>query len=593
LYYFTKLFTKLKKIKMKNIFLYLFAFCLLFTACKKEIDETTITDVPGPTTTTTESITFLVQNTQKQPLADATVFIDGKAFKTDANGNVGIKDLVVEANGKAASAQKAGYFTGYQRVLKDSKSLTITMAPKKDCFSFENSDGITTKITSFIGTGLTIPTNAFEKNDGTPYSGTVTICYMRVKKDTTFFNDLVASSFSTAVSTGKPYRVSPFGAFMIEATDNNGAYLKLKTGKKISTKLRAYDPFYSLYPDESPALYLDSDNGNVWKEEGKMTKQNNGIEYTFDVIKVNTLWTSSSDIDIILLEGKLMDKDNKPLKNYTLSTQNNETGKIYYSSSTDDGSFSAFAIAGKASTISVFCGGVSSSNTSILQTVNIPAKTKNETIGDIVVGGVTIIKGKVVDCNNNPVTSGTIGIKETFDNIKIEADGTFRYNVTCENTNGNTITVTSFANGLASADKIITIDAGKITDVGNFVLCNSTAKSQIFIQYDSKKYYFDQDVTLFNDPSYIDLTSQKVDADGYRIVSISIDKPIVLNQPKKLNQLLMVGQDQAAGSIKEWIDCDDCFTATIIKYSTTEVQGTLTGTNKDGKSVTGTFYYKK
>jgi hypothetical protein len=473
--------------------------------------------------------------------------------------------------------------------------LTITMAPKKDCFSFENSDGFETNVPEFLKPEFSIPANAFEKNDGTPYTGTVTICYIRVKKDTTFFNDLVASSFSTALTTGKPYRISPFGAFMIEATDNNGAYLKLKMGKKINTTIEYYDPFYSLYPDETPALFLDRDNGNTWKEEGKMTKEKNSIEYVFDITKVNTMWTSGSDIDIVLLSGILVDKEGKPLKDYSLIVKNDETGKNYYANSSDDGKFGAFVIAGKTSTISVYCGNtvVFGVSNSLLKTVSIPAKTKNEDIGNLVVENITAIKGKVVDCNNNPVTSGTVTIAETFDNVKIESDGTFRYYMTCEDIKGNKMTITPYANGMTGANKIITIDPDKITDIGALSVCNTTPKSSIFIKFDGKDYYFDENFNWHKGIGNDNLSADKLDGNGYRIAAISFYKPIVINQPQKMAQLLMQGQEQAAGSFEEWIDCQDCLSVTISTYSATEVQGTISGTTPDGKAVTGNFYYKK
>ncbi len=575
---------------MKKIITYFAAIVLLFSACKKEIDETNITETIEQGTTT-ESITFLVQDIDKKPIANANVLIDGKTFQSDANGNVGIKDLVVTKDGLAASAQKTGYFTGYQRVIQGKNDVKITLAKKKTCISFPNSNGYDKSIVNTFDNIKILP-NAFEKNDGTPYTGNVNLCYERVKRDTVFYDALVSPDYLVSLATGKPYRTWTFGAIMIETLGDNGEVLRLKQGQKISLLMIILSPFYDLYPNEVTALYLDTAT-NTWKEEGKMIKTNSA-QYQLNITRTNTLWTGKEGVDLVVLDGKVVDKDNVPVEGLDFTFVNNSSQKKSYAHSNKDGLFRGYGIAGENITVKVFVSPKDGSLAKLVKTFSIAAKTQNTNIGNIVIDSLTIIKGKVVDCVGNNVTSGFVNFKETLTKIPLNSDGTFRYYADFDKILGNQITITPVGNGIVGNAQVLNFNYDKINDLGAISPCVTTnQKSYILINYNNKDYFVDENAKFETTATSNRIVAEKLDNNGYKLCVIQLKKPTTLNQNVPLKQIIMMGQDQGAGSIETWIDCSNCLGATITLDTATEIKGTISGTDKDGKAVTGSFYFKK
>ena len=574
---------------MKNAIIYFTAIILLFSACKKEIDETTISqtieqgDKKG-------ADPLLVQDINNNPIANADVLIDGKIFKSDANGRVGIQDLVISANGLAASAQKPGYFTGYQRIIQGKKDVRITLAKKVNCISFGNNVGYD-KSESGSFDKIKILPNAFEKNDGTPYTGNVNLCYMRVKKDTTFYDALVSTNFLLSLSSGKPYRTWAFGAIIVETVGDNGEVLRLKQGQNILFKLVIISSLYDLYPNEVTALYLDTAT-NTWKEDGKMIK--NGIVYELNITRSNTLWTGQEGVDLVYLDGKIIDKDNFPVENLDLNFFNITSKKYSYSNPTKNGLFTGFAIANENIALKVYCPQKNGALSKLIKTFNIAAKTQNTSLGNLTIDSITVFKGKVLDCNGNPVTSGYVIVKETTKQIPINNDGTFRYYADFDGFAGNQITITPYGNGIVGTTKVYVANQLTINDLGNIALCqNNNTSSFVTIKFDNKDYYFDQQTKFEEDNSDATFFADRLDSGGYRSCFFNISKPFVLNQKQKFSFMSLMAQDGSVGNLEDLIDCSDCLEATVTLNNATEIKGTIGGTDKDGKAVVGSFYFKK
>lgn len=574
---------------MNKIIIYFAAIVLLFSACKKEIDETNITETIEPGTTT-ESITFLVQDIDKKPIANANVLIDGKTFQSDANGNVGIKDLVVTKDGLAASAQKTGYFTGFQRIIQGKQDVKITLAKKENCISFGNSIGFDKNVVN-INDKIKILPNVFEKSDGTPYTGNVNLCYMRVAKDTAFYDALVSTNFSLSLSSSKPYRTWAFGALMVETTGDNGEVLRLKQGQKIMFKLRIFSPFITLYPDEVATLYLDTVT-NTWKEDGKMTKSN--IYYDLDITRSNTLWTGNEGVDLVILDGKMVDKENYPVEGLLLNFFNNTSKKSSYDGTDKNGLFSGFAIVNENITIKVICSQNSGAQLKLVKTINVAAKSQSTNIGTFTIDSLTVFKGKVVDCNGNPVTNGYVVIKETSKKLTLDKDGSFRYYADFDGFTGNQITVTPYGNGIIGTAKAYASNQLTINNLGDITLCqNTNTSSYITIKYDNKDYYFDQQPKFEEDNKDATFFADRIDSEGYRACFFNVNKPMVIGLKHQLNFMSLVAQNGAVGNLEDLIDCNDCLYLTISSNTTTEIKGTIGGTDKDGKPVMGSFYFKK
>jgi hypothetical protein len=277
-----------------------------------------------------------------------------------------------------------------------------------------------------------------------------------------------------------------------------------------------------------------------------------------------------------------------------LSVFNNISKKYSYQYTAKDGRFRAFAIVNESVTIKAYCPQNNGTQSNLVKTFSIAANTQNTNLGNLIVDSLTVIKGKIIDCNGNPVTNGYVVIKETSKQIPLNSDGTFRYYADFDGFTGTQITVTPYGNGFVGNTKIFNIKSLDINDLGDILLCqNNNTSSYISIKFNNKDYYFDQQPKVEESSSNITFFAEKLDGDGYRSCIFNIKKPIALNIKYQLDNIIMIAQNGSGGKLDELINCSDCLNATISTNNTTEVKGTIVGTDKDGKSVTGSFYFKK
>ena len=591
---------------MKKIFYFLFAISILFGACKKNIDDSIITDKEDPSNTTTQtSLALQVRDVQNKPIEGVKVTIGAQTFISDAQGNVSIKNIVVNNEGTGIMGEKIGYFPGFQRVFKQDNKAALIMSPTANCKEFENSAGADINKHTFLDK-FTIPSDAFENTDGSAYSGKVKFCYLKIPNTDTL-NGLVTKNFNVSLSTGKPYQTD-LGYLMVKASTPLDVPLRLKTDKVIKySVLLVLLPAGNFFPDTAPALFLDTENGNVWKQSG--VAKNYNLAYNFDINKVNTMWTIDAPVTTIVVEGTVVDKDNFPVSNGALIFKNTTKNTQSYGNLDKDGKFRAFATVNENFTVGyVNCN----EEKSVIKSVNF---TTNTNLGTIVADKIIIVKGKVVDCNGNPVPSAEVQIGDpakTVNYIKVKSDGTFRYYPSCDEEEKSTIKVQAFAGGKIGQALDLQIKKDEISDAGTMTLCNNPTTNYGVVEVGADKYYFFQEFDLkksdattqfFSMSQTITEPDTVVTGSGNtqildRVVWIPFSMDVKLNTP--LNKSTTIPSIDLTKYpavsplvVIEVINCSNCLNYTLTKFvPNQEIEGTLSGTYK-GKIVKGSFYFKK
>ncbi len=584
---------------MKKIFYFLFAISILFGACKKNIDDSIITDKEDPSNTTTETTLALqVRDVQNKPIEGVKVTIGTQTFISDAQGNVSIKNIVVNNEGTGIMGEKVGYFPGFQRVFKQDDKAALIMSPTANCEEFENSVGKEINKGKSLTHNFSIPSDAFENTDGSAYSGKVKFCYLRIANTDTL-NGLVTKNFNLSLSTGKPYQTD-LGYLMVKASTPLDVPLRLKTNKIIKYSIPLLlIPFGDFFPDTAPALFLDTENGNVWKQSGIAKKKN--LNYDFDINKVNTMWSVDAAVRTFLVEGTLVDKDNAPMSVGYLLFKNTTKNTQSYAHLGKDGKFSTFVEANENLTMGYEnC----SEEKSTLKSVTFTTNTK---LGTVIADKISIIKGKVVDCNGNPLTSGEVQIgdpNKVASYTELKSDGTFKYYPSCDEEKKNTIKVQAFANGKISQLLDFQIKKGEINDVGTVTLCNNPTTNYGVIEVGADKYYFSQEFSLKANnafPQFFSMSQSVAKSGGSgsnQITWIPFSMDINLNTPLNTAttipyislSTIPVSSNLVVNTI---INCNYCLSYTLTKFvPDTEIEGTLSGTY-NGKVVKGSFYFKK
>ena len=587
---------------MKKITYLLFAILLGFAACKKNIDDSIITDKPNPTNTETQSsIAIQVRDVNNQALAGVKVKIGDQTFLSDAEGNVSFKDLVVGNDGTGVIGEKAGYFPGFQRVFKKDTKASLIMSPTANCVEFDNSAGKEINQFTDIVDKFSIPTDAFENMDGSTYSGKVKFCYLNVPNTDTL-NNLVTKNFDVSLATGKPVQTD-FGYLIVKASTPQETPLRIKTSKKI--KCSMFMPLFTLgnfYPQTAPAMFLDVENENTWIQSSIATSSD--FSYEFDLNKVNTIWTINSPLITVRVKAKVVDKDNFPIKKGSFIFKNTIKNTESYGNIHSDGKFLALVVANENLSMSYYdCDEEKSTAIPVIYNTNTD-------LGTIIVKEITAIKGKIVDCNGNPVTSGKLQIGEV-NNLKyipINADGTFRYYLTCTEEKAATLKIQALSNGQVSAIINWQIVKNDINNVGNITICNNSGANYGYIEVDDDKFYFSQDFS-FSATDKFSMSQVVTRQDTIvknNMISISTKTSWVtfkmqyflsnaLNTANQIQNITLI-EIPVTGSTPqpiEFINCYNCLNYTLTKFvANSEIEGSISGIYK-GKTVKGNFRYKK
>jgi hypothetical protein len=306
---------------------------------------------------------------------------------------------------------------------------------------------------------------------------------------------------------------------------------------------------------------------------------------------ISTTTITSTTVNII---GKILDVSGQPLAGFEVQCVTTKSSKKITAISDKQGQFQMTMATNEAATLSVYC---EHRYDNMLKTVSLPAYQNNTTLDNIVVDDITLIKGRIVDCLGTPMTNGHIGSLQIQQTVNIQADGTFSYAMPCSSTQSGTITLKVNIEGRPNFIKSFKYKPGLVTELGDIQLCNiAPYNSQIYVKYDGKDYYYNQNMDYSDAGSLhgISLYFEKQTPTDIQHASFWLDSGVKLNEPTKFVAFGMGTHNDKGEVLQEIVDCENCMTVIVTEnIPNKELKGTFSGTTKDGKPISGSFYAKK
>jgi hypothetical protein len=291
---------------MKNYFNYLFiALLMLVSACAKDENN----DLSGSNSTITTSIIGRIFDESGIALPGADVFIGNKSATSNPWGIYIIEDVVVPKDRSLITVKKAGYWDQVGSFKPKSGSVSYSDLCLYSSANTHTVDALLGgTITTSEGASIQFPADAFEKLDGTAYTGTVSLTVHHLSRNANLFSlkapgtDFKGKSLSNTIENLVSYG-------MIGATlkDGIGNELKLKSGKKAIIILPVHATQLAVAPPSIP-LWHFNDATAIWEEEG--TAIFNGIMYTGEVSHFS--WWNCDDPGGCPINGKVLDCNNQP-----------------------------------------------------------------------------------------------------------------------------------------------------------------------------------------------------------------------------------------------------------------------------------------
>lgn len=440
------------------------AFIFSITGCG---DSAVDPKVTGGGTTTNTTVSGIVVNENKEPVAGATVTVHGNTKQTGAGGEFIFDNITVPSGRLFVNVSASGYFNSTKAELPVSGGAThlkITMLQKTVTHTISSTSGGSADLTN--GSKIEIQPNSVVTQSGTPYNGNINMSVVYMDPTSNSFTETVqGGDMAARRSDSSDATLYSYGILKVVMEGTSGESLQLSQGS-VSTVTSAIPPsMVNSAPSTIPLWYFDEQTG-LWREEGSAVKQ--GDKYVGTVSHF-TDWNCDVPGSTGTVKGRVLDCNSQPLPGITVKIgqvtaltdasgnyQRNVPAGVSFPVSIE--ASQNFGISGAPVTVDPISGG---------NTVNLP---------DFSVACYPIITGVFRDCNGNPVP-GMVSAK--WDNqIQVSVANTnsgFRMTVAPNKT--ATLRFAS-ASGVVKDTTIQTPSTATTLDLGSISLCGQGTQGE-------------------------------------------------------------------------------------------------------------------
>ncbi|NOS85828.1 MAG: hypothetical protein HOP31_11860 [Ignavibacteria bacterium] len=353
----------------------------------------------GGTVSTT--VSGIVLNENKEPVAGATVTVHGSTVQTGAGGEFTVSNLTVPAERLFVNVSASGYFNATRAEFPKSADVTqlkITMIQKTVTHTINSGTGGSADLTN--GSKVELQPNSVVTQGGALYSGTINMSVVYMDPTSVSFSETVQGGDMAALrSDSSASTLYSFGILKVILEGTGGESLQLSNGSTSTITSTIPASMVSSAPSTIPLWFFDEQTG-LWREDGTATKQ--GDKYVGSVSHF-TDWNCDLPGSFGTVTGRVLDCGGLPLPGITL-----KVGQV--TTTTDaSGNYSRNIPAGIGFTVSI----EPSQNFGITgNPVNVPPVTAGNTVTlpDFNLDCYPILKGIFTDCDGNALY-GTVSAK--------------------------------------------------------------------------------------------------------------------------------------------------------------------------------------
>lgn len=439
---------------------------LLLVQCRKDevVTEVDSTPIEEPST----NVSFLLAVTDEAGTAvegaSITLASTSESLSSDENGVVLFDLSSVPFEGERVVIEHPDYNTLTKMVTGVMNSHTrvdvvLTTAVSKL---------ISTGETGSLGEGeLTLP-SALQSSDGSSYTGPVTVKYTYLDPDDRNFLDAAPGNL-LALNTADQYRqLASLGMYSIELYNEQGTALTIPEGSEATVKFPIADANAGIVPEEVPLWYFDEEKG-LWIEDGKAI-----VEGSMMVAEVShfTWWNCDLPFEFVPLCMSFVDEDGAAIPGIEIIFSID--GVAYGQAYTDqNGNILTKTPIGTILTILYYVNGEPLG----MQEIG-PFDARSQKPVIILTRILSVITGKVVDCDMNAIESGygIVHFNDT-DEVFILTDGAFRFKV--QNLGTYELTFYDIIEGQKTTETISIVEQGQSISLATIAICGSSFISGI------------------------------------------------------------------------------------------------------------------
>ena len=568
---------------MKKYRLIFFAFLIIinFTNCEDDdITETTTEDPdtnqnidpdpepdpdPDPTTfnydfgnDVNRNFIGRIVNKDNQALASTIITIGNVSTQTDLNGMFVMENVTVKENFAYIKASLPGYFDGSRSVIPiDGENRIDIMLKEKFSVVREAGEAFVLEY-GFYSIEFS---GDFEREDGSPYAGSVNIAFNYLSPADENLNDFMPGMLLGQGITGEANILETYGMLTVELTGANNEKLQIASDSEL--KFPIADEQLSSAPSTIPLWYFDEEKG-YWIEEGEATRV--GDQYVGTVSHF-TPWNVDIPLPLAKIDLTVLDQNNLPLLGIHVYALAGEEMFPRIFTTNQDGKVCGFVPANESITIETigFCG---ESLTSI--TVGPFMEDSTNVIPPIIItemmATLVEITGTLMQCDSSNVTNGYVLLDNSEQDpaFYTVTNGNFNFNTfICNGATTFTLEGYDFDNSQSTGENTYTF-VEPITNLGSLMTCTDVDEYVVYTLFNSNGFSNTTTLRLKEAPFEVSFESNRIlieDIEGnftmdfnpsdgeqfsglvasYEVDSDFIFKHTIIGQPPYVNWKLNLG----------------------------------------------------
>ena len=466
---------------MKHLLIILTGVLILFSGCRKDLispDDTTII-TPNPGTYITANVNGIVTDYAGNPLANASVVLEGETVTTDELGFFTFRSLLVNKKGGVLTFSKGGYFDNYKVVYPQpgkTNTMKVMMPTKQLSGQFKTADGGV--ISTNGGASVTFPVNGIMTSDGQPYDGGVNVYTHWYDPTDITLNRAMPGDLRGVDGQGNEVQLATYGMMAVELESPEGVDLNLSEGSLATLNF----PLTGI-ADDAPntvPLWSFDEEAATWIEEGVATKT--GESYIAEVSHFS-FWNCDAPFPLVELLGVIKDTQGNLIPFAAMCFEivggnPNSWFTTAYGYTNEFGEFFGKIPKDKEIrlTIKDECG-----NIAYEEVIGPFSENTNIGIIEVQLSGAIMVTGSIADCNGDLVTDGYVVISYPFDwnpeflnstIVEVGEDGMFEFVTLYCGPSEVTVQAYDFNSATYSDEITVTVQSGQPLDLGIIALCN-------------------------------------------------------------------------------------------------------------------------
>ncbi len=478
-------------------------------SCQKDVNDfgpSPTDQIPDLTTKVNASVSGFVTDENNAAMSGATVTVGTRTTTTDQYGYFEVKNVDVVKTAAVVTVSKPGYFHGIKTfVAAQGKSafFRIKMILKNNVGAINATSGGNVTLTN--GMIVALPGNSVvNAATGVTYNGMVNVAAYWINPTSQYVNAEMPGDLRGLNTAGAIKALQSFGMVAVELTGASGELLQIASGQKATVTFPIPASLTASAPSDIPLWYFDEAIG-LWKEEGVATKIGNN--YVGEVAHFS-FWNCDVPANYVQFDCTVLDADLSPIP-YAL-VRITDLGNPYNARAgyTDSSGYVAGLVPDNANLkLEVF---TYQACTSPAYTQTFTTNNTAVSLGNIVIPNTALnqaaVSGTVTDCNNNPVTAGSIIVLKDNQYFRygIGSNGTYSFaSLLCSGPTTVTLIATDANSSQQSTPVTATFVNGPVT-IPNIQACGISTNQFMNYTINGTSYAYSSPVDSF----YMSINSQ-------------------------------------------------------------------------------------